>query len=321
MNGRCSFVGKQSGLALDIERGELNDKTRPSARAGDAVVERGPGPAVAERARVVRRGTNDSVEVRVNVPHRKTKVTITIEVEPDDGPFEAAIAAPRQRPDASPRRLGDGRQLPRLVFATDPDRLGQRIGVATATQVLDQLRGEGHAVVAAARDQLLNRVRQAINATPRVRGVVLLGGYSVVPAQIVNTLPAELTGVRVRDRDRLQVWSDDGYGDRDGDGVPSCRSAACRTGKTAASSSARCDRLDLRRSPRGAASAISGGLLPKPSSTFSPRDAVCTPRRRRPLTCHPTGCRETSYISCCTACRPTPGTSPARMPTVATRWR
>ena len=100
------------------------------------------------------------------------------------------------------------------MFATDPDRLGQRIGTATMKQVLDQLRGEGHAVVSAPRDQLLNRVRTALKGDAGVKGVVLLGGYSVVPAYILNTLPAELAGVRVRDRDRLQVWSDDGYGDR-----------------------------------------------------------------------------------------------------------
>ena len=219
MNGRCTFVGKQSGMTLRVERGELNDKTRPSARAGDAVVERPPGPG-SEQTSVVRRDTNDFVEVRVTVPHRKTRVTITIQVDPDDRPFEEAIAAKGQRADAPVHRLGDGRQLPRLMFATDPDRLGQRIGTATMKQVLDQLRGEGHAVVSAPRDQLLNRVRTALKGDAGVKGVVLLGGYSVVPAYILNTLPAELAGVRVRDRDRLQVWSDDGYGDRDGDGVP-----------------------------------------------------------------------------------------------------
>ena len=221
MNGRCTFVSGSNGLSLQVERGELNDATRPSARTGDAVVERRElqGPA-AERPRAAPRDTADFVEVRVSVPRRKTKVTVTIEVEPQDAdPFVEAIAAPRQRADAS-RRRGDGRQLPRLLFATDADRLSDRVGRQTATQLVEQLRAEGNVVVTAPRDGLLSRVRAAINADASIKGVVLLGGYSVVPAQIINTLPAELAGLQIRDRDRLQVWSDDGYGDKDGDGVP-----------------------------------------------------------------------------------------------------
>jgi beta-lactamase superfamily II metal-dependent hydrolase len=222
MNGRCSFVSDSGGLRLQVERGELNDKTRPSARSGDAAVERRRprAPAVVEAARPAAAASGDVVEIRVSLPRRKAKVTITIEVDDGgQGPFDKAIAAPGQRAGAA-RRLGDGRELPRLLFATDPDRLSQRIGGEIATQALEQLRAEGQIVITGGRDDLLARVRASINADRSIKGVVLLGGHSVVPAQIISTLPAELAGLRVRDRDRLQVWSDDAYGDRDGDGVP-----------------------------------------------------------------------------------------------------
>src|SRR5258705_6126077 len=38
MNGRCTFTATQSTMTMSVERGEVNDKTRPSARSGDAVV-------------------------------------------------------------------------------------------------------------------------------------------------------------------------------------------------------------------------------------------------------------------------------------------
>jgi beta-lactamase superfamily II metal-dependent hydrolase len=222
MNGRCTFASAQNTMAVSVERGEVNDKTRPSARSGDAVVEAGPPrPPEPPRVTVAQRETTDLVEVHVTMPHRKTKVTVTIEVEPDETvPFGEAIAARRQRADAPQRRLGDGRQLPRLVFATDPDRLAQRIGAAAARQIATSLQGGPHVLVTGRGDELLGRVRTAIRSDTAIKGVVLLGGYSVVPAQIVSALPAELADLRIPDRDRLQVWSDDGYGDRDGDGVP-----------------------------------------------------------------------------------------------------
>ena len=222
MNGRCTFTATQSTMTMSVERLEVNDKTRPSARTGDAVVEREPPrPPEPPRVSLTQRETGDFVEVHVTVPHRRTKVTVTIQVEPDEAlPFGKAIAARRQRVDASQRRLGDGRQLPRLVFATDPDRLAQRIGAPGAQQIAASLQGGPHLLVTGRGAELLGKVRTAIKSDTAIKGVVLLGGYSVVPAQIISTLPAELAELRIPDRDRLQVWSDDGYGDRDGDGVP-----------------------------------------------------------------------------------------------------
>lgn len=58
-----------------------------------------------------------------------------------------------------------------------------------------------------------------------IDAVVLLGDYDGVPAQPLETIDPRLTGplsasqIR-KDPDRFQVWSDDRYGDRDGDGWP-----------------------------------------------------------------------------------------------------
>lgn len=236
MNGRCTFTATQSTMALSVERGDVNDKTRPSARSGDAVVEGEPRPSAEPSGVVVAQRTSaDVVEVHVTLPHRKTKVTVTIQVDPDDAvPFDKAIAARRQRVDAPERRLGDGRQLPRLVFATDPDRLTLKIGAPATQQIVDSLRSGPHVFVTGSGDDLLARVRTAIKTDTAIKGVVLLGGYSVVPAQIISTLPAELADLKIPDRDRLQVWSDDGYGDRDGDGVPELPVSRVPDGQSAA---------------------------------------------------------------------------------------
>ena len=66
----------------------------------------------------------------------------------------------------------------------------------------------------------IGSVRSVLQRDASYKGVVLLGGYDVLPSQILNTLPPQLAGEKIADRDRLQVWSDDAYGDLDGDGVP-----------------------------------------------------------------------------------------------------
>jgi hypothetical protein len=71
---------------------------------------------------------------------------------------------------------------------------------------------------------LAQATRQAL-LDGQAKGVVLVGGYDVVPSQRVDVLDAELRGrmpadLIARDRDGFVVWSDDVYGDREPDGVP-----------------------------------------------------------------------------------------------------
>src|SRR3546814_15732065 len=55
-------------------------------------------------------------------------------------------------------------------------------------------------------------------------GVVILGGYSVIPALSVDTLPPrirrQIETARPADPDTYGVWSDDPYGDLAGRGAP-----------------------------------------------------------------------------------------------------
>jgi beta-lactamase superfamily II metal-dependent hydrolase len=226
MNGRCTFTVNNGSASMSKQRGSLSDKTRPSARSGDAVpsVARGePATPPARSPSVVVTGSDDQhVDIQIRVPHRKTRIAFTIDIDPGgaSGPFVEPITRDRQSADAGARRLGGGRALPRLLFVTSGTALAGRVGQAQADAVLKAIRESGQPLVNDSPARLLTETRRVIERDRALKGVVLVGGFEVVPSQIVNTLPRELAAYEIRDRDRLQVWSDDGYGDRDGDDVP-----------------------------------------------------------------------------------------------------
>jgi beta-lactamase superfamily II metal-dependent hydrolase len=227
MNGRCTFAVRNGQARLEVERLELNDTTRPAARSGDAVAPRQPREAEASTSAaagsIVTTGAADgSVEVHIKVPHTRTRIAFTLEIDPggSSGPFAESIARSGQPTGADARRLGGGRELSRLLFVTDRAALGRRIGQSDADAILGAVRAARHLLVDGRGPALLAEARRRLEADRALTGVVLLGGYDVVPSQILNTLPRELAAYEIRDRDRLQVWSDDGYGDLDGDGVP-----------------------------------------------------------------------------------------------------
>jgi hypothetical protein len=80
--------------------------------------------------------------------------------------------------------------------------------------------------------------------------VVLLGGHESAPAEPLNSLPTEMRKIKFKreDEDRWIVWSDDGYGDTDGDGIPE---------------------IPVSRLPDGADPALIAGALSLPPFTTS----------------------------------------------------
>ncbi len=226
MNGRCTFAVEGTSARLKTQRGDLNDKTRPSARSGDEVPVPVEGPVLPRvqepvRPQIVRGGASDeTIEIIVRLPNRRTKFSFTCEVDPgggDDRPFDGGAVVEAK----STRGIADRlRGLPRLLFVTDGAALARNIGRPATDAVLGAIAAANHRLVNQSQATLLAATRQVLKNDPSVKGVVLLGGYDVVRSQILNALPTEMAQVRVRDRDRLQVWNDDGYGDRDDDGVP-----------------------------------------------------------------------------------------------------
>lgn len=181
------------------------------------------------------------VEVITRVLDGVRRVTVTIDV---DERRRQAIDAATEAPGVA-LEIAGRRRLPPLLFVTSGEALEANIGIRGAGYVLDALRGvrdsrvyAGLRVESRDAEEALAAVRKELAAGAPVSGVVIVGGLDVVPAQRLDCLPP---GLRTRvghtdDGDDFIVWSDEAYGDRDGDGmaelpvsrVPDARSAARR---------------------------------------------------------------------------------------------
>lgn len=177
------------------------------------------------------------VEVTAKVPHTLTRVILTIDVQPGGlaaGAAGTVTVGPPATEDGRfpPIHLGGGRPLPKLLFVTNRERLVRNIGAAEAEHVLRALRASGHmlletvsARVSEAAGQVQARLAPAFRQKEkeRVKGVVLVGGYDVIPSQRLDVLAPKLRKALRNpssDPDNFIVWSDDIYGCIDGDLEP-----------------------------------------------------------------------------------------------------
>jgi beta-lactamase superfamily II metal-dependent hydrolase len=223
-NGRIQVQPASTSRPLTIAKGTFNNTTvnpRPP-RSEDVVVASPTIRAVG--------GTGGVLEITARLPDHLRRVVITIESEESTA---VSIAQPRSvdprrggRPAAGPTsRTGpaSGRVLPPLLFVSNRTALRSNIGTQEADGAIAWIEQAGQDYLdvtdpAAAIDRVRDRL------TDRYRGVVLLGGYDVLPAQRLDTLPDEvrrgLGGATEDDEDNFIVWSDAVYGDRDNDDMP-----------------------------------------------------------------------------------------------------
>ena len=172
--------------------------------------------------------SKDFVEVTTRIPHVATRVTVTIDVAPavTTATVRDTILPrrPPSPPDPKPAEpqtdrlvFASGRTLPALLFVTSSRRLVENIGKAETAQVLRAITDAGQQVL-----DLVNpadpfaEVRAALGGKT---GVVIVGGYDVVPSLRYDAIPADLRArlVDANDPDDFVVWSDQIYGDADGD--------------------------------------------------------------------------------------------------------
>jgi beta-lactamase superfamily II metal-dependent hydrolase len=243
-NGLSSFAFRGATPRIRVAQGTTND-ARPNTV--DDVPEPSPGeppavePAPIEVSPHVSVAPGAVVEVHTTVPHVRTRVTVTIDVAPGES-GEAADEPGTVRPravaplTASDRpRLGGGRPLPRLLFATSSAALASNIRSDTTNGVLDAIRAEGRPLIDAAPAEVASRVQRQLQQDRTIVGVVLLGGHDVVPLQRIDCLPRRLRSNLASndDPDNFIVWSDDVYGDREGDRVPDVPASRIPDGKSA----------------------------------------------------------------------------------------
>lgn len=165
------------------------------------------------------------VEVITKVPHTTTRVTITIEVDPEKK--KIVSGTPITGPEDGTWKIAGGRTLPPLLFVTCYAKLQSNIGNA-APGIINKIRNTPNVQLLDIDPSLVKAedvapiVRKKLNEIDP-KGVVIIGGYDVVPSQQLDVLDKELrkalitAGKERKDADGFIVWSDDLYGDKEGD--------------------------------------------------------------------------------------------------------
>jgi beta-lactamase superfamily II metal-dependent hydrolase len=230
-NRQSSFFFDAAKPTVKIEKGKLNDsKPNSDEPILTEAPEAEPLNVTMSPVERVTRVAGEVVEVNVRIPHRSTKVTLTIDVEPraSESGAEASPPGIEEGGDLPPLRIAAGRQLPKLLFVTSKEGLARNIGRREAENVLQSLRAQNVLLF----DQLPSNstdaaqaaaaVRLQLRQNPGVKGVVIIGSYDVAPSQRVDCLPPSLRSQvsAAGDADNFIVWSDDIYGDTDGDLLP-----------------------------------------------------------------------------------------------------
>jgi beta-lactamase superfamily II metal-dependent hydrolase len=239
-----------SGNRFRLERGDVNDFT-PNRRSDErATPVHTPGVAsTVIRATSSTSNPQETIEIRISIPYRAGRVRVgpvEVEVIPGEGFAETGSipAGPGARsptlpstvrrlqdqpvPAAAGLRLAAGRALPPLLFVTSSAHLAQNVGAALAQSVVAAIEnasaGGPHELLDVADPAAaIAQSQERIKAKP-FRGVVLVGGYDVLPAQRLDVLSTDmrtnLGSQTLEDDDNFIVWSDDAYGDADAQGFP-----------------------------------------------------------------------------------------------------
>jgi beta-lactamase superfamily II metal-dependent hydrolase len=239
-NGCTTFTFTGHKAKIKQSRGRLNDTSAPGQDELAQVGSAGTPPEVltGEGVEIQRPSSSkdDVVEVTARIPNSATRVTLTVDISPGQNAAqtrtvgEITSSLPRiDRANVTQRSIsiGAGRALPKLLVLTNREALAGNIGGEEGDAALAALKTAGHTVVdsivtGSRADGAAAQAKQLLNQNSGVAGVLLLGGYDVVPAQRVDALPTRLRDLFSDndDADDFIVWSDDAYGDREGDTLP-----------------------------------------------------------------------------------------------------
>lgn len=234
-NGQSTFDLSAAKPKVTVSSGRLNDPvpnsedTLPPAAAASAAI----------ATRTVERTDDGAIELTTRIPLDAVRVTVTIDVEPRAAAVRQVTGRRGDSTTARTLTVGGGRALPRLLFVTSAASLARNIGQEEARVVIDAL--------AAAPGGLLADLPEGVDSTAAtasvqarlardldLKGVVIVGGHDVVPARHIDCIPQALRAqVGGGDADHFFVWSDDPYGDRDGDRIAELPVSRIPDGKSA----------------------------------------------------------------------------------------
>lgn len=233
-NGRVSYTFGARTTEVAVTRGQMNDPTLPgrdetlSTTAPQATPMAPAVMPVAAPAGVEGFEVPKAISIHIPyVPGSPVDVTVRVTVEARHLTGETSPVPMKPAPDQTADlirgfRLAAGRPLPPLLFVTHSDRLRQNVGTTAAEAVLLALRAAPHKLVEVGDGELAHDIvaRVAADSSPEIRGIVIIGGYDVVPAERRDTLTAALRRNAPPDADNYVVWTDNLYGDTDDDGLP-----------------------------------------------------------------------------------------------------
>lgn len=225
--------GAAASKQVLIARGELNDFSR-NARPDEVPLEASttrPGAVVvapqspASAAAAGGTGAGPQIII-VNLPPGAVDMTVAgvdIVVRDPGSRKGASWTGVPSRSSGAPAARDETGELAGLLFVTDADRLRANVGRVEADAALTRIEERGGRLLNGSGDGLSEAAIAAIGSTSSQRGVVIVGGYDVVPPHRVDSLDPELRH-RLRrqipdDDDQFWVWSDAAYADLDGDGL------------------------------------------------------------------------------------------------------
>jgi hypothetical protein len=232
-NGRILVTLDRSvGEAINVSRGRLNDFTTNS---GDEVVP--AGAAIGGGGTTASLGSGQVVIVTLpSGPVDMTVAGVDIVVRSPGG--VVATFSPDRRPAPLARNprpgsgasslsidLASGRELPRLLFVTDRERLEGNIGAREVDAAITAIGAKGHVIcdVSNCAASPISKAKECLAKDKEIAGIVIAGGYDVVPSSIVDVLTPALRTALVddirADGDEFYVWSDEPYGDLDDDHI------------------------------------------------------------------------------------------------------
>ncbi len=213
---------------ITVSKGKLNDAS-PAAGASDTESLSETSAVPVGQLRTLGDGSSQFdatleiggavLSLRLSVPSSSPKTSKL----PDQGRTGGGLRNPA--PSSVSKTIGSqlaaGRTLPKLLFVTDLAKLAANITPNQATQVAALIRTAGETLLdTSGSQQPQQQVQQALRKTP-YDGVVLVGGYDVLPSQTLDVLDPGLRQTlgaqSANDGDNFVVWSDAVYGDVNGD--------------------------------------------------------------------------------------------------------
>lgn len=232
-------IGAESAEKSSSTPAQLSSATTEKTKNTNPRMEESFSEFIELSAKIPNAGTrinfsgNFSIEIeQLNASGASTKQNSSAEAVPNQLPVEKD----------STLKIGGGRSsMKDLLFITSRESLAQNIGRAETDEILAAFAAQQIPLYAELpvdvknSTQAVGFVRSELEKYPDAKGIVILGGYDVVPAQILDCLPSELRNSLYSndDPDNFIVWSDDVYGDRDGDGMPEIPVSRIPDGKSA----------------------------------------------------------------------------------------